>query len=53
MSSELKDGILKTASFIGIEDAEHRLLLTVPFSEAVAVQEAGVRAELQRKRPGG
>ncbi len=52
MASELKDGLLKTASFIEIEDETHELLLTVPFSEAVTVEERGVRDELKRKRPG-
>lgn len=51
MASELKDGLLKTASFIEIEDENHRLLMTVSFSEAVAVQEPSVRAMLQRRRP--
>ena len=53
MASELKDGLLKTASFIEIENSQRELLMTVPFSEAVAVQEPAVRQQLQRKRPGG
>ena len=50
MASELKDGVLKTASFIEIEDENHELLLTVPFSEAVTVQEPAVRKQLKRER---
>ena len=53
MASELKDGLLKTASCIEIENSQRELLMTVPFSEAVAVQEPAVRQQLQRKRPGG
>ncbi len=52
MASELKDGLLKTASFIEIEDENHELLLTVPFSEAVMMEERPVRDHLKRERPG-
>ncbi len=52
MASELKDGLLKTASFIDIEDDNGVLLLTVPFSEAVMVEERSVRDQLKRERPG-
>ena len=51
MASELKDGILKTASFIEIEDESHELIMTVLFSEAVRVEEPQVREPLTRKRP--
>jgi hypothetical protein len=52
MASELKDGLLKTASFIEIEDENHELLMTVPFVEAVKVEERPVRDTLRRDRPG-
>ncbi len=52
MASELKDGLLKTASFIEIEEENGELLLTVPFSEAVMVEERSVRDQLKRERPG-
>ena len=52
MASELKDGLLKTASFVEIENEDNELLLTVPFHEAVAVQEPSVRRVLKRERLG-
>ena len=37
MASELKSGHLNMASFIEIEDADHELVLTVPFIDTVKI----------------
>jgi len=39
MASELKRGELNLASFVEIEDEHHELVLTVDFTDAVAVTE--------------
>jgi hypothetical protein len=36
LAAEVRAGVLRRASFIEIEDEAHRLVLTVPFSEAVS-----------------
>jgi hypothetical protein len=38
MAGELKAGELNLGSFIEIEDEDHRLIMTVPFSDAVKVE---------------
>lgn len=40
MSEEIRRGELNPASFIEVEDAEHQLLFTLPFSEAVRINDA-------------
>jgi hypothetical protein len=52
LASELKDGVLKMASFIEIEDENRALLMTVPFIEAVMVEERPVRDALMKGRAG-
>jgi hypothetical protein len=52
LASELKDGVLKMASFIEIEDENRALLMTVPFIEAVMVEERPVRDALMKERTG-
>lgn len=37
MAGEMRVGQLNPASFIEVEDQEHRLLFTLPFSEAYTV----------------
>jgi len=37
MAEEMRSGQLNPASFIEVEDSEHRHLFTVPFSEAYTI----------------
>jgi hypothetical protein len=37
MAAEIREGLLNPSSFIEVEDADHRHLFTLPFSEAYTV----------------
>jgi hypothetical protein len=55
MAADIRDGYIDLTSFIEVEDAEHRLLFTLTFADAVDIQrshtgEAGAMEQRRKRR---